>query len=107
MEGIWWVAFAAVLGVGVTTAHLGEILLKQISPHFGEWFRGKAGSASRGEMADIRRALAASRREIARIRTLEEEVGRLQAQVGFLERLLDGRGSRNPVTTLPREGSIE
>jgi len=107
MEGIWWVAFAAVLVVGVSSFHLAEILLKQISPHFGEWFRGKAGSAPRGEMADIRRALAASRREIARMRTLEEEVGRLQAQVGFLERLLDSRGSQNPATTPSAEGSIE
>jgi len=96
MEGIWWVAFAAVLVVGVTSAHLAEILLKQISLHFGEWLKGKAGSAPRGEMADIRRALEASRREIARMRTLEEEVGRLQVQLGFLERLLDSGGRSEP-----------
>lgn len=95
MEGIWWVAFATVPVVGVSSAHLAEILLKQISPHFGEWLKRKAGSEPRGELADIRRALEASRGEIDRLQTLEEEVGRLQAQVGFLEEVLSVRPRRH------------
>ncbi|TVR61033.1 MAG: hypothetical protein EA422_13105 [Gemmatimonadales bacterium] len=88
MEGIWWVAFAAVLVVGVTSAHLAEILLKQISPHVGKWLNGNDGPAPRDKMAEMRKELDASRREIARLETLEEEVGRLKAQAGFLEEVL-------------------
>lgn len=106
MEGIWWVVFAAILTIGITSAHLAEILVKQISPHVKGWLKGDTGSAPRGELADIRSELEASRREIARMRTVEEEVDRLQEQVEFLEQLL-GSGRRSepvPLEGLSRGG---
>jgi hypothetical protein len=105
MEGIGWVAFAAVLVVGIGSVHLGEILLKQVLPHVGGWLTGRAGLAPQGELADIRREMEAARREISRLRTLEEEVGRLQVQVELLEKLLDSGGSPDAVATLRHEAT--
>jgi len=58
-------------------------------------------------MAETRKEMEASRWEIARLEILEEEVGRLQAQVGFLEKLLDSGGSRDPAANFSARGSME
>jgi hypothetical protein len=107
MEGIWWVALAAVLVVGISSVHLGEILLKQVLPHVGGWLTGRTRLVSQGEMATIRREIEAARREISRLSTLEDEVGRLHVQVEFLEKLLDRGGSQEAVATFSAAGSNE
>lgn len=100
MESIWSVAFAAVMVIGIGTATLGGIVLEHLLPtYFGTRGDGKLEPPVQREVADLRKEVEASRREMDRLGTLEAQMGRVQERVDFLERLLreePERGIGNP-----------
>lgn len=95
MENMWSVAFAAVMVIGVGAATLGGIVLEHLLPtYFGKLTDGKLEPPVPREVADLRKELEASRREIDRLGTLEAQMGRVQERVDFLERLVRGEPER-------------
>lgn len=92
---MWSVAFAAVMVIGVGAATLGGIVLEHLLPtYFGKRTDGKREPPVQRERAGLRKELDASRREIDRLETLEDQMGRVQERVDFLERLLQGEPGR-------------
>lgn len=86
---MWSVAFAAVMVIGVGAATLGGIVLEHLLPtYIGKRTDGKLEPPVQREVADLRKELEASRREMDRLGTLEAHMGRVQERVDFLERLL-------------------
>lgn len=95
MEDMWSVAFAAVMVIGVGTATLGGIVLEHLLPaYFGKRGDGKLEPPVQREVAGLRKELEASRREIDRLGTIEDHLGRVQERVDFLERLHQGEPER-------------
>lgn len=90
MDSIWPVVLTVVIVSGATAAHFGGIVLERFLPHFGKLTDGSPRAPDPGEVAALRTELEASQREVDRLRTLEDRVGRIQEQVQFLERLLEG-----------------
>lgn len=95
MESVWPVVLIVMVVVGATVMHLGGIVLERLLPQIGQRIAGSPETPDRGEVPALRRELEASHQEADRLLTLELQVGRIQEQVHFLERLLasDSGGS--------------
>jgi len=81
--------------VGATIMHLGGIVLERLLPQVGTRIAGGSQTPDPGEVAALHRELESAHREADRLHALELQVGRIQEQVHFLERLLasDSGGS--------------